>query len=69
MKRVRKRQWLKSQANANQNAAIPIMSQSVEDSRDDEDDWDELAKEERLAKKVRKGTATQQVFDAVFGDL
>lgn len=45
------------------------MSQSVEDSRDDEDDWDELAKEERLAKKVRKGTATQQVFDAVFGDL
>ncbi|KAH0839733.1 DEAD-domain-containing protein [Lanmaoa asiatica] len=70
LKRDRKRQWLKSQATANRNATTPVRSQSVEDSRrDDEDDWDELAKEERLAKKVRKGTATQQVFDAEFGDL
>ena len=65
MKRDRKRQWLKSQATANHSAS----PKTVEDRGDDEDDWDELAKEERLAKKVRKGTATQQAFDAQFGDL
>lgn len=72
LKKDRKRQWLKSQATVNHNAMTPVKSQSAEDSRDDGDggdDWDELAKEERLAKKVRKGTATQQVFDAEFGDL
>lgn len=69
LKRDRKRQWLKCQATANRSAMTPVKSQSAEDSRDDEDDWDDLAKEERLAKKVRKGTTTQQVFDAEFGDL
>ena len=69
LKRGRKREWLKSQAAANHSAMTPVKSQSAEVSRDDKDDWDELAEEERLAKKVRKGTATQQVFDAEFGDL
>ncbi|KAF8138261.1 DEAD-domain-containing protein [Boletus edulis] len=71
LKRDRKRQWLKSQTAANHSATVPVKSQSTEDSQDDEDedDWDELVKEERLAKKVRKGTTTQQVFDAEFGDL
>jgi len=68
LKRGRKREWLKSQAAAN-HSATPVKSQSAGDTRDDEDDWDELAEEERLAKKVRKGTTTQQVFDAEFGDL
>ncbi|KAI9574881.1 DEAD-domain-containing protein [Boletus coccyginus] len=69
LKRDRKRQWLQSQTTANHSATTPIKSQSAEGSQDVEDDWDELAKEERLAKKVRKGTTTQQVFDAEFGDL
>lgn len=69
LKRDRKRQWLKSQTTATSGTRTPIKSQSAEDNRDDEDDWDELAKEERLAKRVRKGTTTQQVFDAEFGDL
>jgi ATP-dependent RNA helicase DDX55/SPB4 len=69
LKRGRKRQWLKSQTAANHSATTPVKSQSAEDSRDDEDDWDEFVEEERLAKKVRKGTTTQQVFDAEFGDL
>ena len=69
MKRGRKREWLKSQAAANHSATTPVKSQSAEVGRDDEDDWDELAEEERLVKKVRKGTTTQQVFDAEFGDL
>ncbi|KAG6378532.1 DEAD-domain-containing protein [Boletus reticuloceps] len=68
LKRDRKRQWLKSQTATNHSATVPVKSQSTEDSQD-EDDWDELVKEERLAKKVRKGTTTQQVFDAEFGDL
>lgn len=69
LKKDRKRQWLKSQTSASHSTMTPATSQSVEDSRGDEDDWDELAEEERLAKKVRKGTATQQAFDAEFGDL
>lgn len=69
LKKDRKRQWLKSQATANHSATTSVKPQSAEDSRDDEDDWDELAEEERLAKKVRKGTVTQQNFDAEFGDL
>ncbi|KAF8559086.1 DEAD-domain-containing protein [Imleria badia] len=69
IKRDRKRQWLKSQTTGNHSTTIPDKSQSAEDSRNDEDDWDELAKEERLVKKVRKGIITQQAFDAEFGDL
>ncbi|KAG8218451.1 DEAD-domain-containing protein [Butyriboletus roseoflavus] len=68
LKRDRKREWLKSQATANRSAATPVKSQTM-DSRDNGDDWDELAREERLAKKVRKGTATQQAFDAEFENL
>lgn len=69
LKRDRKRQWLQSQTTAIHSATTPVKSQSAEDSQDVEDDWDELAREERLAKKVRKGTTAQQVFDAEFGDL
>lgn len=69
LKRDRKRQWLKSQTTGNHSTTLPDKSQSVEDSRNDEDDWDELAKEERQVKKVRKGIITQQAFDAEFGDL
>ena len=67
LKRDRKREWLKSHASAS-SVQIPVVSQLAEDSVD-EDDWDELAEEERLAKKVRKGAVTQQAFDAEFGDL
>ncbi|KAG9317277.1 DEAD-domain-containing protein [Chiua virens] len=69
LKKDRKRQWLKTQATANPDATIPAESRLADGSVNDGDDWDELAKEERLAKKVRKGTASQQAFDAEFGDL
>lgn len=39
-----------------------------DDDDDDKDDWDELAKEERLAKKMRKGKITRQDFDTMMGD-
>ncbi|KAI5893289.1 DEAD-domain-containing protein [Schizophyllum commune H4-8] len=40
-------------------------------SPDDEgaDDWAELAREERMAKKVKRGAVSQKAFDAEFGDL
>jgi ATP-dependent RNA helicase DDX55/SPB4 len=35
---------------------------------DADDDWDDLAKEERMAKKLKKGKINQMEFDdAVFG--
>ena len=39
----------------------------VED--DDEDDWEDLAREERLAKKVKKGTLDSKAFDEEFSGL
>lgn len=44
-------------------------SEEGEGGEEDGDDWDDLAKEERMAKKVRKGHATQKDFDLAFGDL
>lgn len=34
---------------------------------EDADDWEDLACEEKLAKRVRKGKVSQQEFDAEFG--
>ncbi|SAM01604.1 hypothetical protein [Absidia glauca] len=39
-----------------------------DDDDNDGDDWDELAKEERLAKKMRKGKISRQDFDTMMGD-
>ena len=33
---------------------------------DGEDDWAELAREERMAKKVKRGEVTELAFDAEF---
>lgn len=38
------------------------------DKDDEEDDWEELAAEERMAKKVRKGKVNQKEFDSMFMD-
>ena len=35
----------------------------------DTDDWDELAREEKMAKRLRKGDISQKEFDAEFVDL
>ena len=39
------------------------------DPDDDQDDWAEFAREEKLAKRVRKGIVSQEKFDVEFGDL
>ncbi|KAG6916097.1 hypothetical protein DXG01_008424 [Tephrocybe rancida] len=73
-KRTRKKKWLRAQAQA---AVAPAPSETSlkrsrqdgdgSDSDDDRDDWDELAREERIAKKVKKGDIKQKAFDAEFG--
>ena len=56
-KKIRKRKWLKSTEEG-----VP----STSNHEEDQDDWQELAREEIMAKKVKKGEIDQQVFDAEF---
>lgn len=42
---------------------------SGDDMDDGEDDFEELAREERMAKKVRKGEISKDEFEAEFHDL
>ena len=58
-KKQRKRQWL-----ANQEASQPEPDEGGEDN-DDDDDFDA---EERAAKKLKKGTLSQEAFDRAFFD-
>ncbi|KAJ3752135.1 DEAD-domain-containing protein [Lentinula raphanica] len=64
-KKKRKRQWLKTHATSGD---TPDDSKhSHEES--DEGDWLEIAREERMAKKLRRGEISKKTFDAEFGDL
>lgn len=74
-KKDRKKKWLKTQ-DAVADAAAPEQAGSkraLEDvsgeSGGEGDDWAELAREERLAKRVKKGHLSQSKFDAEFADL
>jgi ATP-dependent RNA helicase DDX55/SPB4 len=67
---VKKKEWFKDQQ---QSASTVTSENSLSkvadmDTRDD-NDWDDLAKEERMAKKLRKGIISQQEFDTAFDDL
>ncbi|KIM46161.1 hypothetical protein M413DRAFT_441228 [Hebeloma cylindrosporum] len=75
-KRILKKKWLKSQE------VVPAMDSerllgkrqrdgSIEDTDalSDNDDWAELAHEEKMAKRLRKGDISQKDFDAEFGGL
>ncbi|KAG6884714.1 hypothetical protein C0993_008782 [Termitomyces sp. T159_Od127] len=77
-KRLRKKKWLQSQAQSQATSGLPggnslkrgregKETTSSDDDDDDADAWDELAREERMAKKVKKGVINQKVFDAEFG--
>ncbi|KAK2466230.1 hypothetical protein APHAL10511_001872 [Amanita phalloides] len=66
-KRAKKKEWLKTRA-------IEQSKPSNDSSKrlrveDDEDAWEELAKEERMAKKLKRGEISQSEFDAEFADL
>ena len=67
-KKDRKKQWLKAQQQ--KDPSEPNFLKRGRDSKDldggDGDEWAELAREERMAKKVRKGDLTQVAFDEEF---
>jgi ATP-dependent RNA helicase DDX55/SPB4 len=67
-KKLLKKKWLASK-NA-ESTGEPTRKRGLNevDRDDDDDDWEDLAREEKLAKRVRTGKASQQEFDAEFGD-
>lgn len=65
-KKSLKRKWLKANADAGKTAISSADKQDSGADDDGEDDWADLAKEERMAKKVRQGGISQAVFDAEF---
>ena len=67
-KKVKKREWM----NSVEGAAIESKTDgksSKDSSGDEDDDWDELAREERMAKKVKRGKLDANAFDAEFVEL
>ena len=74
-KRKEKKEKKKAWQKANQATAIAQSTQThvkrkqVSGNSDSEDDWEELAREERMAKKVKKGEVDSKVFDEEFTGL
>ncbi|KAH9857084.1 DEAD-domain-containing protein [Lenzites betulinus] len=71
-KKDRKKKWQKTQeastATTEQTGSKRELDNSDSESEGG-DDWAELAREERAAKRVKKGHISQNQFDAEFGDL
>jgi ATP-dependent RNA helicase DDX55/SPB4 len=71
-KKDRKKKWLKThEEHEGQGISEePDLKRARAESQGETDnDWDELAREERMAKRVRRGEVTQRVFDQEFADL
>jgi ATP-dependent RNA helicase DDX55/SPB4 len=74
-KKDRKKKWLKGQMSINEVAAggdqnlKRARTPTTEADEGSGDEWDELAREERMAKKVRRGNVSQGAFDEQFADL
>ncbi|KAF8639828.1 hypothetical protein AX17_001084 [Amanita inopinata Kibby_2008] len=70
-KRVKKKNWLKEQTKATneQTADRGKRDHSDVDGGKDGDDWEDLAREERMAKKLKRGEISQTEFDAEFAGL
>jgi ATP-dependent RNA helicase DDX55/SPB4 len=71
-KKVRKAKWLREQGKKD----VPDMAiDKKKRSRtgticnsDSDDEWEELAREEKMAKKLRRGEIDQAAFDREFGE-
>ncbi|KAI9498245.1 P-loop containing nucleoside triphosphate hydrolase protein [Zychaea mexicana] len=62
-KKDRKKEFLKKRTHEEK-------EQAEDDNDDGEDDWNELAREERMAKRVKRGRMDQNKFDEMFaGDM
>ncbi|KAF9009066.1 DEAD-domain-containing protein [Cyathus striatus] len=70
-KKQKKKKWLKSQdITTSDNQPDNALKRSKPgDSESDDEDWKELAREEKMAKKLRRGEITKTEFDTEFGDL
>ncbi|OCB84274.1 DEAD-domain-containing protein [Sanghuangporus baumii] len=71
-KKTRKREWIKNHGTAADSAESRTEvgeKRSKAERNADVDDWDELAREERMAKKVRKGLLDSKTFDEEFTGL
>jgi ATP-dependent RNA helicase DDX55/SPB4 len=64
--KVRKRKWLRNQ---DLEKHVKPKAPCTSDDVDDVNDWEELAKEERMAKKMKKGQISQSGFEKEFLDL
>lgn len=69
-KKVKRKKWIKSQQPEPSSSALAVPRkrglEADDEDEEDEDDWAELAREERMAKKVKKGEITQLEFDGEF---
>jgi ATP-dependent RNA helicase DDX55/SPB4 len=71
-KRVKKNIRFKSQGSASNTTDTLKREREVPTDGDEEisaEDWNDILREERMAKRVRKGDICQEAFDAEFGDL
>ena len=75
-KKKLKKKWLASQAASDETPKEQIIGKrhreepdEMADAGTDIDDWRELAREEKMAKRVRKGLVSQKEFDDEFADL
>ena len=74
-KKDRKKKRERAQAQASAGTDKVGAKRALGDGKDENgeegegDDWDELAREERMAKRVKKGNLSQTEFDAEFGEL
>lgn len=72
-KKKLKKKWLaahETAALASTQAGDKRPRDESDDAMDEgDDDWDELAREEKMAKRVKKGKVSQKAFDAEFTDL
>ncbi|KAI7825973.1 P-loop containing nucleoside triphosphate hydrolase protein [Gamsiella multidivaricata] len=62
LKKQRKREYLKRVANE-------VEDEDMDGDEDEEDSWEALAREERLAKKVKKGKLSAKEFDKQVGNM
>ncbi|KAF8238700.1 DEAD-domain-containing protein [Tricholoma matsutake] len=71
-KRRRRKKWLQAQApepSRPEGEGLRKRVHGEDDSELEGDDWAALAREERMAKKVKRGDISQKMFDAEFGNL
>ncbi|KAF8655290.1 hypothetical protein AX16_003189 [Volvariella volvacea WC 439] len=69
-KKKKKKQWLESQAKSQSGSSLKRSHNDVMSNEDEQkDDWAELRREERMAKRLKQGQMTQQEFNKEFAGL